>query len=202
MKWIVFAVLILIPITASATTTYTSTDVAQAVIKSIKEEPDHWFRDAFKIYYFKDKEKGLATSENQWEYEADCVIWIANGPFGIEIKNPQRVKIERDEDRQFIWDTYQKWATGFFMETVFHMKKPPPQLKDQLPEKLPFESKDEVKQPEEKSTLQYKEYEARGVDNEDDSVAVKITFTILIPILLMLSTFYIIHKKRKVNHEN
>jgi len=197
MKWIIILALILIPITASATTTYTSTDVAQAVIKSLKEQPDHWFRDAWRIYYFKDKERGLATPENQWEYEADCVIWIANGPFGIEIKNPQRVKIEREEDRQFIWETYQKWATGFFMETVFHMKKPPSQLKDQLPEKLPFESKDEVKQPEEKSTLQYKEYEARSLENDGITDAQKMLIVILTPTFFMFITFYIIKKKRR-----
>lgn len=131
MKWLIVAFLIIIPLSIDA---YTVDDIVQAVIQSLKEEPDHWFHDEYRLYYFKDKEKGLNTDPSNHDSEADCVIWVANEAYGINITSPKKVVIENKKDKQFIWDTYQKWAVGHFAEKVFNMKKPPEQLKDELPE--------------------------------------------------------------------
>jgi len=117
---IILLIIALIPITLNA---YTSEDTANSVVNSLKTEPEKWRHDAYKLYYFKDPAKFDEISESIWDSNANCVIWIANGPSGIEIQAPQRVKILDKEVRQFIWDTYQMWTNEHFAKVFDNVQK-------------------------------------------------------------------------------
>jgi hypothetical protein len=92
---------------------YTATDTADSIVKSLKTEPHKWVYDQYKLYYFKDPKVIKSTVQHQWDDVADCVIWIANQEYGIEVKAPAKVVLPK-ESRAFIWETYQKWANGHF----------------------------------------------------------------------------------------
>lgn len=112
--------MLIIPFTVDA---YTPSETATEVITSLQTEPDHWFNDQYRMYYFKDKAVKASTPKSSWEQVADCTIWIANGAFGIEIQSPMRVKFH-EKTREKIWKIYQKWTGGHFSTNVFsHLKE-------------------------------------------------------------------------------
>jgi len=115
MKYLVFVFMLIIPFTVDA---YTPSETARQVISSLKTEPNHWFNDQYRMYYFKDRTVKAKTPKSSWEQVADCTIWIANGAFGIEIQSPMRVKFNI-QTRETIWKIYQNWANGHFTNNVF-----------------------------------------------------------------------------------
>lgn len=117
---VLLCILFLFPLSLNAANVYTSKDTAKNVVKSLKTEPDNWFHDAYKLYYFKDKERSKIVPKNQWDTQADCVIWIANGAFAIKIEHPKRVIFD-EKTQNIIWDIYEKWANGHFSTTFGHL---------------------------------------------------------------------------------
>lgn len=103
---------------------YTAFDTAKSVIKSLKTQPENWRHDQHRLYYFKDVRKFETIAPSRWDDESDCVIWIANGDYAIEIQSPQRVKFQ-NETQIVIWDIYQKWANGYFAEVFDDLETSP-----------------------------------------------------------------------------
>jgi len=92
---------------------YTAIDTSNSIVKSLKTEPEKWVHDQYKLYYFKDPKVLKSTVKHRWDNVADCVIWIANEEYGIEVRAPAKVVLPK-EAKAFIWKTYQKWANGYF----------------------------------------------------------------------------------------
>jgi hypothetical protein len=101
---------------------YTHTDTAKSVVKSLDNEPEKWRHDQYKLYYFKHPTMFELTKKSYWESKADCVIWIANGFYGVEIQSPKRVKFDR-KTQKYIWNKYQLWANAHFAK-VFEDDEP------------------------------------------------------------------------------
>ena len=115
MKYLIFVFMLIIPFTVDA---YTPSETATQVITSLQTEPDHWFHDQYRLYYFRDRTVKAKTPKSSWEQVADCTIWIANGDFGIEIQSPKRVKFHI-KTREKIWKIYQDWTGQHFTNNVF-----------------------------------------------------------------------------------
>ena len=125
-------VLFVLPLSVNA---YTPTDTANAIVKSLKTEPEHWIHDQFKLYYFKDLNvlEEVGESSSYREAKADCIIWIANGAYGVEVQSPKKVKL-KTKTKEFIWKIYQKWANEYFNEEVFaHLQEPSKIAKEPSP---------------------------------------------------------------------
>jgi hypothetical protein len=122
MKRLIITLLIItfMPVTLNA---YTSEDTARSVVNSLKTEPEKWRHDQHRLYYFKDATKFETTAQNSWNNKADCVIWIANEAYGIEIQSPKKVQLPK-KVREFIWDTYQLWANDHFAKVFEEIKAP------------------------------------------------------------------------------
>lgn len=125
---ITLIIIAFLPITLNA---YTAENTAKSIIKSLKTEPENWRHDQYKLYYFKNPEMFELTKQSRWQNKADCVVWIANGDYGVEIQAPKRVKLPR-KVQKFIWDTYQLWANEYFakvfedVKEIEAVKKPEP----------------------------------------------------------------------------
>jgi len=122
---IVLLIIAFIPLTLNA---YTSADTSKGIIKSLQTNPDNWFHDAYKLYYFKDLSVPAHIDKYQWDTRADCVIWVANGSPSVKVEHPTRVIFTKEQKDQ-IWDIYQKWANGHFAE-LFEIDNPTPVIID------------------------------------------------------------------------
>jgi hypothetical protein len=122
MKYFIILLILIIPWTASS---YTSEETINAIIDSLKTEPDHWKHDAFKLYYFKGDNIKNATGINKWKFDSmsDCILWIANGPRSIEVQKPSKIPFNKEQQNK-VWKIYQEWANENVSLRVFknHMK--------------------------------------------------------------------------------
>jgi len=121
---------------------YSSQTVADKIIQSLKTEPNNWTYDAYKLYYFKNVDKAEKIPARLRAIEADLVIWIANGSYGIQVEKPVRVIFTKDQ-KQEIWKIYQMWASKFASTKIFN----------QLPERS--SPKEITKNEEETTEIQY-----------------------------------------------
>ena len=114
LRIIVVLLILIIPWTLNA---YTSSENAKSIIESLKNEPEKWRHDGYRLYYFKTEDPDKIE---KWHWDTDCDlhIWIANGWRGIESKHPQKVDFE-EEQQKIIWEIYKKWASKFVAEQVF-----------------------------------------------------------------------------------
>lgn len=112
---------------------YTAIDTANSIVKSLKTEPDKWVHDEYRLYYFKDPKVLESTVKHRWDDVADCIIWIANEEYGIQVKAPAKVVLPK-KAKAFIWKTYQRWANGYYAE-VFENTIEPETL-EEAPEKI------------------------------------------------------------------
>ena len=110
-KYFIILLILIIPLTLKA---YSTKDITNYVVKSLKNEPHKWRANAYKIYYFKDK----VSKESNWQIKSDCIIWIANGWEHIKIEHPRRILFTQ-EQKKIIWDIYTKNANKFIAENIF-----------------------------------------------------------------------------------
>lgn len=128
MKYFIIVLILIIPLTVTA---YTSTQTANGIITSLQTEPEKWLFDQYYLYYFKDKDNLKAAIEMQdtgsphkLQYIADCLIWISNKAWGIEVKRPVNIPFSEKEKNR-IWEIYQEWANKKISVDVFSAEPEP-----------------------------------------------------------------------------
>lgn len=180
------------PLSANA---YTSIDTANSIVKSLKTEPKNWRHDQFRLYYFKDARKFETISSARWNDEADCIIWIANEAYGVEISSPKKVVLPK-EVREFIWNIYQKWANNYFakvFEDDIKIKETSEKTKSVEPEFVSL-TEDKIK------------VEKRGSDFFSNIPEWGINFAIVFAIIYMLILVYFtlinVFRNRKIKDES